>query len=460
MMMGQTVRTTYLALAGLYLLVMIWVWGGIFYYTGLEYADLAAILAASFAVTAAVFYFVGLPLLRPLAELDIAVSPRLITGLAIGAISVLVLLHWMVLGRIPILAAYRTTDYLETSLIRESIQHTGVPLVGYIPTVVVKSTVPFLAIYLISVKRYALSWFVMLVGLAYGMSLMQKSYPLFMLVPPFIYCVLTRRIARASVVIALAVMAVAVALFAANPALRPSLFNRLTQEWLPAPTHEKPSSAPQATQPERPQSSRPQPPARNSESAPTADAPVPSYSMTEKIERSLQGITRRVLFVPGSVVAKWFRVFPSVFPYEYGCGYRFLSPLVGCTFKPNALIVYAHYYPERVEKGLQGSMNASHFAEEYANFGPPGLLLSGFLIAGVLAAAALASARAGLAAAVSVNFPFIMAISSTALHTTLLSGGWGLTLLLTVMFYSLRPREYASVLPGHNGRSDFPSAAT
>ena len=119
--------------------------------------------------------------------------------------------------------------------------------------------------------------------------------------------------------------------------------------------------------------------------------------------------------------------------------------------------MYRHYFPENVSQGLVGTYNAAHFAEEYANFGPLGLIVSATLANIVLFAATWVTASRNTATVVAINFPFIASLSSSALQTTLLSGGWFAMVALSLI---LLPESLTtpSQPGGHQGQKRLLSA--
>ena len=59
--------------------------------------------------------------------------------------------------------------------------------------------------------------------------------------------------------------------------------------------------------------------------------------------------------------------------------------------------------------------------------------LAAFLAAFTLLVAAVLTAGLGTEIAISINVPFILALTSSALHTTLLSGGWAAAIALSLI---------------------------
>jgi hypothetical protein len=167
--------------------------------------------------------------------------------------------------------------------------------------------------------------------------------------------------------------------------------------------------------------------------APVAAAQAGSAATLPARKAIGAGLAHRILLTPGEAVVDWFDTFPANHPFEHGCGYRFAAPALGCRFVNNADLIYLQTSPEYASQGLKGERNAAHFSEEYANFGPAGLALSAFLAALVILIAAVLTAGLGAEIALSINAPFIVILTSTALHTTLLSGGWAAAIALSLI---------------------------
>lgn len=414
----RSIRAAYGAVVGLYLVAMIWVWAGIFYASGTAYIGYAGLLAIAFMGAAGLIFIFGIPVFGPIAQMDMGAAGHRTAVALVALVVALIGVHWLALGRIPIIAAFGTNSQMQAALIRDSIHQARIPFESYIPTLVVRSIVPFLAIYFIYHRRFGLSWVVMLIGLAYGLSLMQKSYPLLVLVPPGLYCLITRRPVRMAAILAIAVAAVLVAFVAASPRYRPLAFAPAMQTTNPQPHAPAPPKQPQT-------------------------GPAPHRPGIAKMTGAgASALARRVFVLPGKVVADWFATFPARLPFEHGCGYRFVAPFVGCPFVNTPKRLYPLFYQRNAAAGVHGNYNAAHFAVEYANFGPPGLIVSGILAALVLAGAAITTERAGLAGVLALNFAPIMTLSSGALHTILLTGGWLLVMILTFAFFPpARPSE-------------------
>lgn len=148
----------------------------------------------------------------------------------------------------------------------------------------------------------------------------------------------------------------------------------------------------------------------------------------------MKGIFHRVVFVPGEVVASWFAVIPSELDFAYGCGYRVLAILLECEHQNFPELVYALYNKSLVDEGLMGTMNAASFMEEYANFGFLGLAGSAVFMAVLLYLLGLMF-YGKRCVGIALNTGPILYLSSGALLTLMVSGGWLTSLLLFALFY-------------------------
>jgi hypothetical protein len=383
-----TAGTIFLLLSSIYAAGMAWLWAAIFAVSGFAHIDLFAIFLPS----AMAWFCIGWFTLRSrdwrLPQWAIRVPDGLIAGLLAAAV-VAGLAHYLALGRIPLLSAMKSSDVIEIAKIRQSINY-GSPVFNYLSPLLVKAVFPVLAIASFKRGRPWLAALILLLGMAYAASLMQKSYPLYVAVPAAAYLALSRRFATAAGVAAIACLVVVTMAMIANP---------------PGPAGIAAGEA-------------------GSAGSNTA-LPVPKAIGA--------GLIHRILLTPGESVVEWFDAFPAVFPFEHGCGYRFVAPVLGCRFVNNADLIYLRSSPVYVLEGLKGQRNAAHFAEEYANFGPAGLALAPFLAAIAILLAAVLTAGLGIEAALSINAPFIMTLTSSALHTTLLSGGWAAAIALSII---------------------------
>lgn len=379
-------RRSFAILFAIYMAAMIWVWSGVQIASDWNY--LSFMMTHLMAAAATAGLLLSLPLRSGLSGLNVDIAGQAV----LASIVSLALIHYWFLGDIPMVTASLSHDSVEVSQLRSGIS--DVPVwVRYIPPLVLKVAVPFFSVYYLDRVRDKIAGAIVLVGVLYGASLMQKSYPLFAVGPAVVYLALNGQWGKSLIGAAAGGGVVAFMVLATNPALRPALWEQMT---FVTTAH-----------------------------AAQAAAPAPPAPMR---------LFNRVALGPGLSVYKWLEAFPAVMPHDYGCGYRFVAPLIGCEFKPYSTILHQYYYPQFMAQGVVGSLNAAHFATEYAGFGRVGLVMAGVLAVATLYFAAFMSASLPASVVVALNFPFIMALSSTSLHTTLASGGWGLMLVLMAVF--------------------------
>ena len=366
----RSVRQNYLILSSIYAACMVWVWAGVLFESGHSRYPLLFIHMAAFLTLVTIFGVVGRHIKPPtwrFPEADWLASLLLVASVGF------ILVHWMKLGGMPAVIALKSTDTMAIAKLRQSVTEHGA-FFNYVSIFLIRVMLPLLVLRYVLKKQYWVALMVGIFGTVYGLSLMQKSYPIFIVAPAIVY--LAFRGWRAAAFCGIgAILCVVTLVSITNVGLRPGNFS---------------------------------------------DVPA-AFSAATIIVTSLAD---RVLVVPGQVVSDWLNAFPTAFPFEHGCGYRFLSAVLRCDFINNSVLMYRHYFPENVSQGLVGTYNAAHFAEEYVNFGPLGLIVSAMLANVVLFAAAWVTAGRGTASVVAINFPFIASLSSSALQTTLLSGGW------------------------------------
>jgi hypothetical protein len=366
----RSVRQNYLILSSIYAGCMAWVWAGVILETGHSQYPLLFIHLAAFLILVAIFSAAGRDI-KP-ATWRFPQAERLASLLLIASVC-FILVHWMKLGGLPAVTALKSTDSMEIAKLRQSVTEHGASF-NYVSIFLIRVMLPLLVLRYILKKQYWVAFLVGSFGAVYGLSLMQKSHPIFIVAPAIIY--LAFRGWRAAAFCGIGAFLCVVTLVSiTNVGFRPKDLS---------------------------------------------DIPAALHAATVVVML----LVDRVLVVPGQVVSDWLNAYPAIFPFEHGCGYRFLSTVLKCDFINNSVLMYQHYFPENVSRGLVGTYNAAHFAEEYANFGPIGLIVSATLASVVLFAAAWVTASRNTAIVVAINFPFIASLSSSALQTTLLSGGW------------------------------------
>ncbi|MDH4441712.1 MAG: hypothetical protein QE284_15155, partial [Rhizobium sp.] len=338
----------------------------------------------------------------------------------------LIAIYFILLGNIPLVDAIRANEYYAITKIRTDISKSGFPE-SYIPTLVTRSIGPAIIIYFLHTNRLKPVFLVFLLTASLGLLTITKGHVIFATFPIVLYCVLTRRALLAAMLLAPAVIIIYAVMVVTNPAANTACkFSssmsdpgcQVTAETsieqgvaVPAPEQGKAAPAPEDG------------------ILTSALENSGAAAMAPTVEKLAGSFVRRAFMVPGQVVAEWFEIFPATVTFKWGCGYRFLAPIIGCKFQQNARLVYAIQFPERAAQGILGNKNAAHFMEEYANFGVPGLFLAGALAAVAISVATLIMCKISLPAFLSINMIFILMLTSTSLHTTLLSGGWFMAMI-------------------------------
>jgi hypothetical protein len=378
------VRQNYCMLISVYAACMVWVWIGVFIQTGLEKVGLFALQFVALSAFAGCV-FVASGGVKPLTlRIGGAQSMAVVlAGLSVG----FVLFHWLRLGGVPALKALGESNDVKIAMLRQSITAHGA-LLNYASIFLIRVLFPLLLLRCVIVGKYWAAAAVGLVGAVYGLSLMQKSYPLLIIAPSMIYLSFVRW--RAAVFcVAITVLCIVFLVLTSNAGLRPAHFFDVFSagRWAVV----------------------------------------------------FSALADRVLLLPGHVVSDWLNAFPADFSFEHGCGYRFISTALRCEFVNNSVLMYEHYFPENVSQGLIGTYNAAHFAEDYANFGWVGFVVSSALAAITIFGASWATSSRSTALVLAINFPFIATLSSSALQTTLVSGGWVASIVFSLVL--LQPPE-------------------
>jgi len=152
-----------------------------------------------------------------------------------------------------------------------------------------------------------------------------------------------------------------------------------------------------------------------------------------KLYRIYIGLKNRVIVVPGEIVSEWFEAVPSEKPFLNGLGYRFVAKLRGKEHVNYSDDLYPIIRPQYAERGLTGTVNTASFMYDYVNFGKIGLIISGFILS-ILFLFIESIFKSEFVFKLSLNLFHILILSSTALTTTLFSGGWFILIFLFFVF--------------------------
>jgi len=375
----------------LYTLVLLLIIYGLMVQSGTKHLIYISIYAVSFYF--AYFLFRSEKFSSKVANLKIAKCTLCLSKsnaylLAIGLFVlsfIVVFYHFFLLKGVPQIQSFHLKTIDEVALLRRNIILNTPLFFKYLSSIYVKAIFPFLLLYFLHTKRYALYYAAFLLACFYGFALMQKSYILTILVPVAVYSLMQKKyfyfIKYCFVVIA---VVFSITLFA-NANIK---FDIKENE---------------------------------------------KNTFVENIAELCSGIKNRILLVPGKIVGEWFDVIPEQKPYLYGDGYRLLAKIKGTEFVNYSIELYPILRPVYIARGLQGSVNAASFMYDYANFGVLGLILSGILLSLLLVLIELIF-TSDFQNKLSLNLFNIMILSSAALSTTILSGGWFFIVLLYVLF--------------------------
>ena len=299
--------------------------------------------------------------------------------------------HLLYLGYIPTLKAMSLLDGDEVSLVRANISVDSGTLFNYLSSFTIHAILPFTLLYLYLTRQKRVLFLVTLVAVFYAFSLMQKSYILTMFLPVLTYAFFAKRY-RLLLVYVMVVFGTIVSLtYVANPELNP--------------IHEE---------------------------------EIALKHKEDKIKTSgnsfiriLQGLEQRVMITPGKVVVLWFENIPEKLPYAGINGYKFVTRFTGEKHVDYGKALYPIIYPE--DARLKGTVNAANFMYEYAYFGLKGLVLSGVIL-GLIIAFVESLFGSDFELKIALNFYSILILSSSSLTTLLFSGGWGMMILLYLLF--------------------------
>ncbi|WP_286797316.1 hypothetical protein [Pandoraea sp. 64-18] len=336
-----------------------------------------------------------------------AVNPNKIADALFVASILVVIAHFIYLGQIPLVSASTSNDYFGVMRIRQAIFFDAPAVYRYLPNFVLKSLLPILTLYYyVSGSRFRF-FLSTVMGMFYGLALLNKIFVLIPFVPLMLYLLLNRRFVRAILCGAIMAAGLAVLVFVQNPQVRPSFW----------------TSPDQVTM--------------SGEPLYVESAPVPKErrSATFPAFQFVDTIYLRLFVVPGQVVSAWFADIPEKIPYGHGCGYRLVAKLKGCDFRFYPSLVHDIENPVLVAQGVHGTMTAASFMEDYANFGGKGMVLGGVLLGFVLAAVSAVFAGQWRWALILNCIPIGLLIE-LPLSTVLLTGGWALTIIVYLL---LRP---------------------
>lgn len=299
--------------------------------------------------------------------------------------------HWLKMQSIPALDAYFCLNYEKTVAIRDSITRNIPSFFNYGFAFSIKAILPFLMVYFFITKKRKLLLISSLYSFIYAASLMQKSFILTIFLPILILSLLNKKWIISIIYSSSIALGIFLLFYIANPQIRSGFKKHTTQQ---EQTYIKNHST--------------------------------IYIATHKI-------LKRIVILPGEVVSGWFDVFPQKESFLKGRGYHCLAPVLNKPYFNIAEELYKHLYPEYYKQGYRNQVNSASFMYEYANFGIWGLIISGFVLA-IIFFVIKTIFSYHFKIQIAINVMPIFMLSSSSITTLMLSGGWGLIILLFLLF--------------------------
>lgn len=354
---------------------------GLIQSTGLQYAPALFFL---FFVPFCLFY----SLTGMLPEFQISLgSGRSYTSklewLLLGMGLVVVLVHLIWLGKIPIVEAWQAHKLSTANFIRKN-SSAGLPSwLRYASTWTVRAILPAVTLLFLKKKNDVGFLFSLLLGALYGLALLQKSLVLWTTIPVLVYFILSKKWLASLALTATIGLLFVLAVFANNPQLHGG-------------EHDLKTTA--------------------------VNSP--------KTAQVSDGIIKRIFIVPGKTLGLWFKHVPNDKPFLYGQDFGPYAKLIGRPTKDYNLELYPLFYPTYAKQGINGSVNTAHFMRSYANFGWWGLTLSALMLAIFFWFLNNLHRKTPPELAFSLQIFPLLLLSSGSLLTLLFSGGWGLLLII------------------------------
>ncbi len=307
------------------------------------------------------------------------------------------LVHYYLMGNVPVIKAMLSTDYYHIAQIRQDIKKVDSSIVNYSAAFLIKAIIPFLLFLLYSIdkKRF---WIYFFISAFYALALMQKAFIVTILIPLIAHLVMNRKWWRALFFVGTFMAGIVLLLLTTNPTLRPAPFDCGKCE----------------------------------NSAPEKDKDDKRVAST----KVAAGLYHRIFITTGEMVGNWFHYVPDSIPFAYGNGYRLGAKLTGKEYMDYARLIYDRKYPAEAGRGLDGTATTAYFMYDYANFGNWGLAIAGCYL-GIFLVLVNLLFKGDFNTMLSLNVLYLMWLSSAPFTSTLFSGGWLPMLLLYWYFKPL-----------------------
>lgn len=329
-------------------------------------------------------------------QLPVFYSER-IAIFAIVSVVACIGIHLTYIGELPVLVCLNSVDELWIADYRNSLTRNTPTIINYMSSFLITAAIPFFMVYVYQKMKTKWFWFFTVLSAIYALNLLQKSYIVTIFIPILMFFIVSKKWTKVFLLSAFCAVSVLFLVMLSNPSLR----------------------------------------SKSYESAPEQKQAIEKIKVDEEVKyplvNAIIGTFERVVYTPGKVVSQWFEAVPEKLPFQHGCGYRFLAPVLGCEFREYAYEIYPIAYPHYVERGFSGSVNTASFMYDYVNFGTIGLALSGLLLALIFCFVQGVFLNDHEGSIIFNTFP-VLILSSTSISTLMFSGGWGLLLLLYFLF--------------------------
>jgi hypothetical protein len=380
-------------LLGIYLLVFLLLISGVISVSGYIYVpQLLFYFAAFLMFYALIFYLKGKIKFNGEKSKIILFLRKYVTTqvLVIGSIAAIIV-HLILLKSFPAWQAYQAMKLSEVVMIRRAITEEMPSWANYMMSWNMKAVIPFTLTLLFVRSDKKLYWIFFAVAVFYAFVMMQKSFILLVLMPLGFVTLFERKWLYLAKIALTSIVVVFTLSYIQNVTMRGGI-NDIRLEY-----DKEPATA------------------------------------TGIFGKLFGGLRNRVMIVPGKTVVKWFEHIPKDKPFLKGNGFKIYSKLIGGTYHNYARELYPYVYVENAKHGLVGSVNVASFMRGYSNFGNVGLVFSAFFLSLILICIEKIFSGNMLYKAALNAFPVLM-LSSTSLPTTLVSGGWVVSILLFILF--------------------------
>jgi hypothetical protein len=317
-----------------------------------------------------------------------------------------IFLHYIYMDGVPLFKALVTLDHLEVSRIRNEVTTNCPKWINYLASFYIKAIIPFYLFYFFHQKKYTLFTILFLVSGFYTLSLLQKSYIVTIILPLFIFFLLSKKWLFSILSTTFIVCSVLFLTRVANPHLNNEASSKVNKQEI-------------------------------IDTSQTVNQHLSSVEQPPKNEHQVvtmaKSLIDRVFIIPGEIVSIWFSYIPEKLPYLNGCGYRFLTPVLNCEHIKYPEVIYDLEFPEYAKLGVKGTLVTSTFMHDYANFGVIGLFISGIILSFVFFLIKMLFTN-NFKLLLVFNLTPVLLLSSSALSTLLLSHGWMLSVALFVIY--------------------------